>query len=161
MKALPRIIDYYKKKGYSFTTIADILGKKKEDLMPAVPKGSGYYLIQLNNFLAEFGYWGGHFLFSLFIVFIILNILRLLILGILAIKGEKKLKHKSVFPLFKSQQPKVSIIVPAYNEEVNAVSSLKNLLKTTYPDIEIIFVDDGSKDSTYRKFMMNSVIIPI
>jgi peptidoglycan-N-acetylglucosamine deacetylase len=74
-----------------------------------------------------------------------------LILGILAIKGEKKLIHKSFFPLIKTQQPKVSLIVPAYNEEINAVASLKNLLKTTYPDVEIIFVDDGSKDNTYQK----------
>ena len=46
--------------------------------------------------------------------------------------------------------PLVSIIVPAYNEEVNAVSSLQNLLKTSYPNFEIIFVDDGSKDDTYE-----------
>ena len=151
VKALPRIIDYYKKQGYTFTTIADILGKKKDDLMPAVPKGSGYYLIQFNNFLAESGYWGGHFLFALFIVFIILNILRLLMLGILAIKEERKVKKVAVLPLSKQPSTKVSLIVPAYNEEVNAVSSLENLLKTTYPEIEIIFVDDGSKDNTYEK----------
>jgi len=42
--------------------------------------------------------------------------------------------------------PLVSIIVPAYNEEVNAVSSLNNLLKQDYPNFNIIFVDDGSKD---------------
>src|SRR3981081_3046191 len=47
--------------------------------------------------------------------------------------------------------PLVSIIVPAYNEEVNIVSSLANLLRTDYPNFEIIFVDDGSKDDTFRK----------
>ncbi len=46
--------------------------------------------------------------------------------------------------------PKVSIIVPAYNEEVNIVSSLHNLLRQTYPNFDIIMVDDGSKDSTYE-----------
>ena len=45
----------------------------------------------------------------------------------------------------------MSIIVPAYNEEVNAVSSLENLLRTDYPNFEIIFVDDGSKDGTFKK----------
>ncbi len=44
----------------------------------------------------------------------------------------------------------VSIIVPAYNEEVNAVRSVHNLLKSSYPDFDIIFVDDGSKDATYE-----------
>ena len=47
--------------------------------------------------------------------------------------------------------PLVSIIVPAYNEEVNAVKSIHNLLKCKYPSFEIIFVDDGSTDATYGK----------
>jgi cellulose synthase/poly-beta-1,6-N-acetylglucosamine synthase-like glycosyltransferase len=47
--------------------------------------------------------------------------------------------------------PLVSIIVPAYNESVNAVNSVNNLLKTNWPNTEIIFVDDGSKDGTYEK----------
>jgi peptidoglycan-N-acetylglucosamine deacetylase len=47
--------------------------------------------------------------------------------------------------------PLVSIIVPAYNEEVNAVSSLENLLKCDYPNFNIVFVDDGSKDQTFEK----------
>ncbi|HZK62861.1 MAG TPA: polysaccharide deacetylase family protein, partial [Puia sp.] len=37
VEALPRIIHYFKERGYTFTTIADLLGKKKEDLMPPVP----------------------------------------------------------------------------------------------------------------------------
>jgi glycosyltransferase involved in cell wall biosynthesis len=46
--------------------------------------------------------------------------------------------------------PPVSIIVPAYNEEVNAVATIQSLLKTEYPVFEIIFVDDGSKDKTFE-----------
>jgi len=49
------------------------------------------------------------------------------------------------------EHPFVSIIVPAYNEEVNAVSSIQNLLKCNYPAFEIIFIDDGSTDNTYQK----------
>ena len=76
--ALPRIIHYFKERGYTFTTIADLLGKKKEDLMPPVPKGSGYYLLQLNYFLAMSAYLGSHLLTSVFIVFIILSLCRIL-----------------------------------------------------------------------------------
>lgn len=150
--ALPKIIEYFKKRGYTFTTVATILNKKRDDLMPEVPRGSGYYLIQFNYLLAEFGYWGGHILFSVFIVFIILSVSRILLLAFFAVKQEGKEK-KMIYPSLPLQAnvPLVSIIVPAYNEELNAVNSLENLLKTDYPDFEIIFVDDGSKDSTYEK----------
>lgn len=153
--ALPRIIDYYKKRGFTFTTVADILHKKRSDLMPAVPEGSGYYLIQLNYLVAEFGYWGGHIMFSIFIVFIILSVARIVFLAFFAIKqqgNEKKIVYPVLqLPAGSRGAPLVSIIVPAYNEELNAVKSLENLLKTDYPNFEIIFIDDGSKDSTYEK----------
>jgi cellulose synthase/poly-beta-1,6-N-acetylglucosamine synthase-like glycosyltransferase/spore germination protein YaaH/peptidoglycan/xylan/chitin deacetylase (PgdA/CDA1 family) len=151
LQALPRIIDYFRNQGYTFTTIADLLGKKKEDLMPAVPKGSGYYLIQANAMLAEFGYWAGHILFTLFITFILLSIARILLMAYLVTKERiSEYREAAVLPVM-DKYPLVSIIVPAYNEEVNAVSSLDNLLKTDYPNFNIIFVDDGSKDSTYEK----------
>lgn len=45
-------------------------------------------------------------------------------------------------------QPLLSVIVPAYNEEVGIVRTLDSLLASDYPNIEIIVVDDGSKDNT-------------
>jgi cellulose synthase/poly-beta-1,6-N-acetylglucosamine synthase-like glycosyltransferase len=44
----------------------------------------------------------------------------------------------------------VSIVVPAYNEEVNSVRTLNSLLSQDYPQVEVIFVDDGSKDQTFE-----------
>jgi len=152
--ALPQIIHYFKERGYTFTTVADLLGKKKDDLMPPVQKGSGYFLLQINYYLAEFGYWGGNILSSLFIVFIILSIGRIAIFAVIATKQflwEKKYALQPFWSPDKNDAPLVSIIVPAYNEEVNAVSSLNNLLQTDYPNFEIIFVDDGSKDNTFNK----------
>jgi poly-beta-1,6 N-acetyl-D-glucosamine synthase len=154
VKALPLIIKYFKEKGYTFTTVADLLGKKKDDLMPEVPKGSGYYLLQVNYYMAEIGYWGSHILFSLFLVFIALSIARILFLAVIATKEfytEKKLAIKPFWLPDGTNAPLVSIIVPAFNEEINAVSSVNSLLQTNYPNFEIIFVDDGSKDSTYLK----------
>jgi peptidoglycan-N-acetylglucosamine deacetylase len=152
--ALPRIIHYFKERGYQFTTIADLLGKKKEDLMPAVPKGSGYYLLQLNYFLAMSAYLGSHILTSIFIIFIILSLLRILFMAIMASKQHRWEKKYGLSFFWKpdgSDAPLVSIIVPAYNEEINAVSSIENLLRTDYPNFEIIFVDDGSRDGTFNK----------
>ena len=42
----------------------------------------------------------------------------------------------------------VSIIVPAYNEEVTIKESVRMLLALDYPDFEVIVVNDGSKDLT-------------
>ncbi len=154
VEALPRIIKYFKERGYTFTTVADLLGKKRDDLMPEVPKGSGYYFIQLSSLMAEFGYWAGHILFSLFVIFIFLSLGRIFLMAILSFiqHAREKKQAGGLAPLaVRGELPLVSIVVPAYNEEVNAVNSLNNLLKTDYPHFEIIFVDDGSKDSTYEK----------
>jgi cellulose synthase/poly-beta-1,6-N-acetylglucosamine synthase-like glycosyltransferase/spore germination protein YaaH/peptidoglycan/xylan/chitin deacetylase (PgdA/CDA1 family) len=152
VEALPRIIDYFKSRGYTFTTVSDYLGKSKDAVMPAVSKGSGYFLIQANIVLVEAIYWINHILFSLFIVFIILSISRVAMMAVLTAIERRKEKKAALIPTpFGQVFPLVSIIVPAYNEEVNAVSSLQNLLKTDYANFNIIFVDDGSKDDTYAK----------
>lgn len=45
----------------------------------------------------------------------------------------------------------ISIIVPAYNEEVTILNSITSLLHLKYPEVEIIVVNDGSKDCTAKK----------
>lgn len=46
--------------------------------------------------------------------------------------------------------PKVSLIIPAHNEEKIIVRSIESALETNYENKEIIIVDDGSKDKTYQ-----------
>ena len=43
---------------------------------------------------------------------------------------------------------KVSVIIPAYNEENYIENCLRSLEKQTFKDFEIIVVDDGSTDKT-------------
>lgn len=54
-------------------------------------------------------------------------------------------KCKKTTLIFK---PKVSIIIPAHNEEKSIVKSIESALNSDYPNKEIIVVDDGSKDKT-------------
>jgi len=150
VKALKILIPTLQKQGYHFTNLATILHKNKAELMPVVPKTRAYYVMQLNLVLATIIYGISRFLVALFAIFIGLGLIRLIIMLYWAFKERKKEKKLGEFPILESY-PKVSIIVPAYNEEVNIVSSLHNLLKQTYPNFDIILVDDGSKDSTYEK----------
>lgn len=55
---------------------------------------------------------------------------------------KNEIRHDFYFP--------VSILVPAYNEEVTIVDSVESLLKLEYKLYEIIIVDDGSSDNTAR-----------
>lgn len=44
--------------------------------------------------------------------------------------------------------PKISILLPCYNEADTVEETVKNLSKLSYPDYEIIAVNDGSSDNT-------------
>ncbi len=44
--------------------------------------------------------------------------------------------------------PKVSVLVPCYNEEDNAEETLRACAAQVYPDFEIIAINDGSRDAT-------------
>lgn len=44
----------------------------------------------------------------------------------------------------------VSIIVPVYNGEKYLARCIESLISQTYKDIEIIVIDDGSKDDSYK-----------
>jgi len=47
--------------------------------------------------------------------------------------------------------PGVSVLVPAYNEELSIVESTRAMLALKYPEFEVIVVDDGSTDTTFER----------
>jgi cellulose synthase/poly-beta-1,6-N-acetylglucosamine synthase-like glycosyltransferase len=63
--------------------------------------------------------------------------------------------HKRIYDSYKMPKvlPKVTVIIPAYNEEEGIISTIKSVLEVDYPKdkMEVMVVDDGSKDSTYKK----------
>ncbi|EGY33723.1 poly-beta-1,6-N-acetyl-D-glucosamine synthase [Aggregatibacter actinomycetemcomitans] len=46
------------------------------------------------------------------------------------------------------QVPMISLMVPCYNEGNNLDESIPHLLQLRYPNYELIFINDGSKDNT-------------
>ncbi|OGM31626.1 hypothetical protein A2803_00510 [Candidatus Woesebacteria bacterium RIFCSPHIGHO2_01_FULL_44_21] len=45
---------------------------------------------------------------------------------------------------------KISVIIPARNEEVGVVSTIKSVLSSQYNNLEVVVVDDGSIDNTFK-----------
>jgi cellulose synthase/poly-beta-1,6-N-acetylglucosamine synthase-like glycosyltransferase len=44
--------------------------------------------------------------------------------------------------------PRISILAPAYNEELTVGESVRSLLLLRYPNLEVVLVNDGSSDAT-------------
>ncbi|MDR6945347.1 glycosyltransferase [Mucilaginibacter pocheonensis] len=151
VKALPAIIHYFKSHGYEFTTIADVLDKTKADLMPPIPNDPHSGIMGPLYDAAVHGYYYINWvLIYVFLSAIFLAIGRIVLIAVLAIRQHGENKKMVRLRGTDIALPPVSIIVPAYNEEVNAVATIQSLLKTEYPSFEIIFVDDGSKDKTFE-----------
>ncbi len=56
--------------------------------------------------------------------------------------------------------PPIALIVPAYNEELNVVESVHSMLALTYPNFEVIVVNDGSKDATLERLIEAYALVP-
>lgn len=55
-----------------------------------------------------------------------------------------KLKETSIY------RDKISVIIPTFNRGHLIIKSIKSVLNQTYPNIEVLVVDDGSTDNTEK-----------
>ena len=70
--------------------------------------------------------------------------------------------RKEITKGYTKKFPKVSILIPAYNEERTLYKTVSSLLRLDYPKdkLEIIVIDDGSTDNTFmiaKKFVSQGV----
>ena len=49
--------------------------------------------------------------------------------------------------------PGISLLAPAYNEELTIIDNVKSLLSIMYNNLEVIIINDGSKDQTLQKLI--------
>ena len=88
-----------------------------------------------------------------FIAFTALNLLLSLVvygLSIVALSREKRWMHGFEARLRErwTVLPSISVVIPAFNEEDSILQSVKSAMKSRYPNVEIIVVNDGSSDKT-------------
>lgn len=143
VEALPRIIDYLLARGDEVVSLSRLLGVERNQLMPAISAEEAPYV----RWITSSGFYFLHqiesFLWSFMIVVTILFTLRTLLVAWLSLRFRPAPPTTSF--------PSLSILIAAYNEEKVISATVHSILKTNYPALlEIIVVDDGSKDETYR-----------
>ncbi|MBA3645246.1 MAG: glycosyltransferase family 2 protein [Gemmatimonadaceae bacterium] len=57
--------------------------------------------------------------------------------------------------------PTISMLAPAYNEEATVEVSVRALLALHYPGLEVIVINDGSKDSTIDLLVDKFALVPV
>ncbi|MBK8750473.1 MAG: glycosyltransferase [Candidatus Competibacteraceae bacterium] len=147
VQALPKLIEALRGRGFQFVTVADLLNRSRDDVMPLVTPESLWQTwldgaaFGVLNLAAVIVHW-------LFLIGIVLGIARLLFIGTLAVYQRWRKRRLTFDPAY---SPAVAVVVPAYNEEKVIVQTIASLLACDQPErFEIIVVDDGSRDATYR-----------
>jgi cellulose synthase/poly-beta-1,6-N-acetylglucosamine synthase-like glycosyltransferase len=52
-----------------------------------------------------------------------------------------------------TQTPGISILAPAYNEGANIIENVRSLLSIHYNNLEVVIINDGSKDDSIQKLI--------
>ena len=143
--ALPEIIDGLRAKGYQFVPVSQLAGLSRDAVMPKVV---GHDLLSVRADIGIFLFFGmiGYVLNWLFFAVIMLGIGRAILLAVLAWNSNRP-KNRLVPPpidpsLF------VSVLIPAFNEALVIEASVQRVLQSRDIGLEVIVIDDGSKDET-------------
>jgi peptidoglycan-N-acetylglucosamine deacetylase len=144
LAALPRIIDKYRGLGYRFLTIGQLIGRSRDQMMPK-PSAEELRLARIEGGALDIKSALLRLVGFLFLGAIYLTLLRSLVYGVLAVIQKRRARRRVFAPDFR---PSVSVVVAAYNEEKVIAGTVEAVLDNDYEDLEVIVVDDGSKDRT-------------
>lgn len=144
VEALEQLIPRLKRAGYHFTTLAQLLGKSRDTLMPPLGE-KDHLLIGFDRVVFYAIYYFEAFLQTAFIVAITLGLGRVVLLVPIALLAAYRSRRQRWDPDFR---PAVSVLIAAYNEQPVIARTLQSILESDYPVLEVVVVDDGSKDDT-------------
>jgi cellulose synthase/poly-beta-1,6-N-acetylglucosamine synthase-like glycosyltransferase len=87
---------------------------------------------------------------AIFAFFLVYNLATLALTGLSLVEElQQKIERGGLFrPLRRPLRPGISLIAPAYNEELVIVPAVRSLLGSDYDPLEVVIVDDGSTDGT-------------
>ena len=145
--ALPVLIQALRDRGYKIVPVSKLMDKTRAQVMPPL---NSHQLWQARVDSVAFSVWAffNHFVIAVFFVGDILMSARLIIIGIFAIIDRFRKRKNFAGPDY---APRVAILIPAYNEEKVIVRTIRSVMMSSYKNIRVIVIDDGSKDNTYRR----------
>jgi len=143
--ALPVLIEALKAKGYEIVPVSELVGKTRAEVMPELTPHQRWQARA--DSLTFFFYSFLHYMIvAVFFVGDVLMSARLIIIGIFAIIDRFRTRKNYATPEY---QPRVAVLIPAYNEEKVIVRTIRSVMMSSYKNIRIIVIDDGSKDNTF------------
>jgi cellulose synthase/poly-beta-1,6-N-acetylglucosamine synthase-like glycosyltransferase/peptidoglycan/xylan/chitin deacetylase (PgdA/CDA1 family)/spore germination protein YaaH len=145
--ALPELIRDLRARGFRLVPVSELAGLSRDQVMPLIPRGERV-LTRSNAVSFFFLSTMGWILQWIFVIGIVLGLGRLIFIGTLALAQWFRSRRREHTHAGATYAPFVSVIVPAYNEELVIENTIKSLLASDYENYEIIVVDDGSVDKT-------------
>ena len=144
--ALPVLINALRAHGYKIVPVSALIGKTRAEVMPPIKGRQRYYAFvdSIAFFLISFF---NHFVIGVFFIGDILMSGRLIIIGLFATIDRFRKRKDFATPDY---QPRVAVLIPAYNEEKVIARTIRSVLMSNYKNIRIIVIDDGSTDDTYK-----------
>ena len=144
--ALPLIITRLREMGHTFVSVSELCGASREASMPRIASRD-HILVAGNHVILNVLQPLQRGLGVIFLVATFFGIVRIVFLLILVLLQRPREKRR----VFSDEYtPTVTVIMAAYNEEKVITGSLRSLLNSDYPALDIVVVDDGSTDNTLR-----------
>jgi cellulose synthase/poly-beta-1,6-N-acetylglucosamine synthase-like glycosyltransferase/peptidoglycan/xylan/chitin deacetylase (PgdA/CDA1 family)/spore germination protein YaaH len=143
--ALPVLIEALHARGYQIVPVSQLVGKTRAEVMPPLTPHQRWQARADSLTFFFIGFFN-HFVVGIFFVGDILMSARLIIIGICAIIDRSRTRKNYATPDY---EPRVAVLIPAYNEEKVIVRTIRSVMMSTYKNIRVIVIDDGSKDRTY------------
>ncbi len=143
--ALPVLIQTLRARGFEIVPVSQLLGKTRAEVMPALtPKQR--WLARADSVAFFLVGFFNHFVIWIFFVGDVLMSGRLIIIGLFATIDRFRKRQNFATPEY---QPRVAVLIPAYNEETVIARTVRSVMMSTYKNIRIIVIDDGSRDRTF------------